>query len=548
MIARILAFSVHQRWLVLLLSLMVAGFGVYSLTKLPIDAVPDITNNQVQINTVAPSLSPFDVEKQVTYPVETALAGIPGLDYTRSLSRNGFSQVTAVFNEKTDLYFARQQVNERLAEAKSNLPPGAELRMGPISTGLGEIYMWTVHYSKPGEGAPSKPGQPGWQPDGTFLTPEGQRLTTEFERSAYLRTVQDWIIRPQVKNVPGVAGVDGIGGYEKQYHVQPDPAKLIGLNLSFREVADALDANNANRGAGYLEDNGEGYVVRSAGRLESMEEIGNVVVATRNGVPIRVKDIAEVRIGRDLRTGSASENGQEVVVGTALMLIGANSRTVSAAVDAKMKTIARTLPPGVEVKTVLNRTLLVDATVKTVSKNLMEGAALVIFVLFLLLGNIRAAVITALVIPVAMLMTMTGMVQGKISANLMSLGALDFGLIVDGAVIIAENSLRHLAERQHALGHKLTHGERLSTVIESAEEMIKPSLYGQAIIILVYVPLLTFTGVEGKMFEPMALTVIIALVSAFVLSLTFVPALIAIVITGRVKEEDNLIIRGLKAV
>lgn len=548
MIARILAFSVHQRWLVLLLSLLVGAFGGYSLTKLPIDAVPDITNNQVQINTTAPSLSPFDIEKQVTYPVETALAGIPGLEYTRSLSRNGFSQVTAVFSEKTDLYFARQQVNERLAEAKASLPPGAELRMGPISTGLGEIYMWTVHYKKPGEGAPVRDGQPGWQSDGSFLTAEGQRLTTEFERSAYLRTVQDWIIRPQVKNVPGVAGVDGIGGYEKQYHVQPDPAKLIGLNLSFREIADALDTNNANRGAGYLEDNGEGYVVRSAGRLESMDEIGNVVVATRGGVPIRIKDIADVRIGRDLRTGSASENGQEVVVGTALMLIGANSRTVSAAVDAKMKTITRSLPPGVEAKTVLNRTLLVDATVKTVSKNLMEGAALVIFVLFLLLGNIRAALITALVIPVAMLMTMTGMVQGRISANLMSLGALDFGLIVDGAVIIAENSLRHLAERQHDVGRKLSHRERLSTVIKSAEEMIKPSLFGQAIIILVYVPLLTFTGVEGKMFEPMALTVIIALVSAFVLSLTFVPALIAIVITGRVQEKDNIFVRSLKAV
>ena len=548
MIARILAFSVHQRWLVLLLFMLVAAFGGYSLTKLPIDAVPDITNNQVQINTIAPSLSPFDIEKQVTYPVETALAGIPGLEYTRSLSRNGFSQVTAVFSEKTDLYFARQQVNERLGEAKANLPPGAELRMGPISTGLGEIYMWTVHYKKPGEGAPVRDGQPGWQSDGSFLTAESQRLTTEFERSAYLRTVQDWIIRPQVKNVPGVAGVDGIGGYEKQYHVQPDPAKLIGLNLSFREIADALDTNNANRGAGYLEDNGEGYVVRSAGRLESMDEIGNVVVATRGGVPIRIKDIADVRIGRDLRTGSASENGQEVVVGTALMLIGANSRTVSAAVDAKMKTITRSLPPGVEARTVLNRTVLVDATVKTVSKNLMEGAALVVFVLFLLLGNIRAAVITALVIPVAMLMTMTGMVQGKISANLMSLGALDFGLIVDGAVIIAENSLRHLAERQHGVGRKLSRGERLSTVIESAEEMIKPSLFGQAIIILVYVPLLTFTGVEGKMFEPMALTVIIALVSAFVLSLTFVPAMIAIVITGRVQEKDNIFVRSLKAV
>lgn len=548
MISRILAFSVHQRWLVVLLTLVAAAVGVWSLNRLPIDAVPDITNNQVQINTVAPSLSPYDVEKQVTYPVETALAGIPGLEYTRSLSRNGFSQVTAVFNEKLDIYFARQQVNERLSEAKANLPPGAEITMGPISTGLGEIYMWTVHYKKPGEGTPVKDGQPGWQADGSYLTPEGQRLATEIERAAYLRTVQDWIIRPQLKTVPGVAGVDVIGGFEKQYHVQPDPAKLIGLGLSFGEVTEALERNNASRGAGYLERNGEGYVVRSAGRLESMAEIGNVVVTTRGGVPVRIKDVAEVKIGRELRTGSASENGQEVVVGTALMLIGGNSRTVSAAVDAKMQEINRSLPPGIEAKTVLNRTLLVDATVKTVAKNLAEGALLVILVLFLLLGNFRAALITALVIPIAMLMTMTGMVQGQISANLMSLGALDFGLIVDGAVIIAENSLRHLAERQHQIGRKLTTGERLSTVIESAEEMIKPSVYGQAIIILVYLPLLTFTGVEGKMFQPMALTVIIALAAAFVLSLTFIPALIAILVTGRVQEKENILVRALKAV
>ncbi len=374
--------------------------------------------------------------------------------------------------------------------------------------------------------------------------PEGQRLTTELERSAYLRTIQDWIIRLQIKTVPGVAGVDGIGGYEKQYHVQPDPAKLTALDLSFGDVARALQANNANQGARYLEDNGEGYVVRAAGRLESMDEIANVVVTTRGGVPVRIKDIAQVRIGRDLRTGSGSENGREVVVGTALMLIGENSRTVAAAVDAKMNEIRKSLPPGVEVQTVLNRTLLVEATIKTVARNLAEGATLVIVILFLLLGNIRAAIITALVIPVAMLMTMTGMVEAKISANLMSLGALDFGLIVDGAVIIAENSLRHLAEKQHELGRKLELEERLATVRASAEEMIKPSLFGQAIIILVYVPLLTFTGVEGKMFEPMALTVIIALVSAFILSLTFVPAMIAIVITGKVTETDNLIIRG----
>ena len=547
MISRILDFSVHQRWLVLLLSLLAAGFGGYSVTKLPIDAVPDITNNQVQINTTAPSLSPVDIEKQVTYPVETALAGIKGLEYTRSLSRNGFSQVTAVFAEKLDIYFARQQVAERLSQVKQDLPPGAEPAMGPISTGLGEIYMWSIHYAKPGERKVSAAGKPGWQPDGSYLSPEGQSLRTELEQTAYLRTVQDWIIRPQIKTVPGVAGIDGIGGFEKQYHVQPDPTKLAARDLSFGDVARALETNNANQGARYLEDNGEGYVVRAAGRLESMDEIGDVVVATRAGVPVRIRDIAEVRIGKDLRTGSGSENGQEVVIGTALMLIGDNSRKVAAAVDARMEQIRKSLPPGVEVQTVLDRTRLVEATIKTVAKNLSEGAALVIVILFLLLGNIRAAIITALVIPVAMLMTMTGMVEAKISANLMSLGALDFGLIVDGAVIITENALRHLAEKQHELGRSLDTEERLQTVRASAEEMIKPSLYGQAIIILVYVPLLTFTGVEGKMFEPMALTVIIALVAAFVLSLTFVPALISIVITGKVTEEDNFIIRAFKA-
>lgn len=547
MIPRILAFSVHQRWLVLLLSLAAAAFGAWSLTRLPIDAVPDITNNQVQINAVVPSLSPFDVEKQVTYPMETALAGIPGLEFTRSLSRNGFAQVTAVFSDATDLYFARAQVNERLGEAKANLPPGAEMRMGPISTGLGEIYMWTVHFKEPGDRRVMKDGQPGWQQDGSYLTPEGQRLRSELERSAYLRTVQDWIIAPQLRTVPGVAGVDVIGGYKKQYQVQPDPAKLIGLGLSFKDLADAIEANNQNRGAGYLERNGEGYVVRSAGRLESMEEIGNVVVSTRGGVPIRVKDVASVDIGRELRTGSASENGREAVVGTALMLIGANSRTVAGAVDARMKDIARSLPPSIEAKTVLDRTVLVDATVRTVARNLTEGALLVIAVLFALLGNVRAAVITALVIPVAMLITMAGMVQGRISANLMSLGALDFGLIVDGAVIIAENSLRHLAETQRELGRKLRLDERLATVVRSAEEMVRPSVYGQAIIILVYVPLLTFTGVEGRMFAPMALTVIIALAAAFVLSLTFVPAMIAIVITGQVRERDVFLVRWMKA-
>ncbi|PWB82648.1 MAG: CusA/CzcA family heavy metal efflux RND transporter [Methylocystaceae bacterium] len=546
MIERIVAFSVRQRWTIALLTLLACLVGVWSLARLPIDAVPDITNNQVQINAIVPALSPTEIEKQVTFPIENALAGIPGLEYTRSLSRNGFAQVTAVFAEKLDIYFARQQVNERLAEAKEDFPPGAEVRMGPIATGLSEIYMWAVRYGESSSGRRAVDGEPGWQRDGAYLTPEGQLLRSALEKTAYLRTVQDWIIRPQLRIVPGVAGVDSLGGYVKQFHVQPDATKLFALGLSFADVVAALERNNVSRGAGYIERNGEGYVVRAGGRLETADDIERVVVAARNGTPVRVKDIAEVGIGRELRVGSASMNGKEVVIGTALMLIGGNSRTVSAAVDAKMRQIAKSLPPGVEIQTILDRTILVDATIKTVATNLGEGALLVILVLFLLLGNFRAALITALVIPVTMLLLATGMTQGHISANLMSLGALDFGLIADGAVIVAENSLRHLAERQRLIGRELTLEERLHTIIESTEEMIKPTVYGQGIIILVYVPLLTFSGVEGKMFHPMAMTVIIALVSAFVLSLTFVPAMIAILISGRVEETENAIVAALK--
>src|SRR5712671_1887209 len=495
---RILAFSVRRRWLVVLVTLAAAISGVWSLTRLPIDAVPDVTNVQVQINALAPALSPVEIEKQVTFPIETALAGTPGLESTRSFSRNGFAQVTAVFTDKTDIYFARQQVTERVTEAK------------------------------------------------TYLTPEGDRLTDDFQRIVYLRTVQDWIIRPQMKSVPGVAGADAIGGYVKQYHVQPDPARLIAYGLSFSEIVKAIEANNVSRGAHYIERYGEGYVVRASGRVETIAEIEDIAVATRGGVPVRVKDVAEVTLGRELRTGSASVNGREVVLGTALMLIGGNSRTVAAAADAKIKDINRTLPPSIHARTVLNRTQLVDATIHTVATNLAEGALLVVLVLFVLLGNLRAAVVTACVIPVTMLVTASGMLQGRISANLMSLGALDFGLIVDGAVIIAENSLRHLAERQRELGRALSLDERLKTVTASTSEMIRPTVYGQLIIMLVYVPLLTFTGVEGKTFAPMALTVIIALATAFVVSLTFVPALIAIVLTGRVNESDNAAVKYLK--
>ncbi len=546
MIERILAFSVRNRWLVLLLTLAASASGLWSLTRLPIDAVPDITNVQVQVNAFAPALSPLEIEKQVTFPIEVALAGIPGLENTWSFSRNGFAQITAVFSDKTDIYFARQQVAERLASSKANLPPNVDVSMGPISTGLGEVYWWSVEYIPPGEGAPGRDGDPGWQSDGAYLTPEGERLTDALQRLVYLRTVQDWIIRPQVKTVPGIAGADAIGGYVKQYGVQPDPARLVGYGVSFGQIVNAIEANNVSRGANYIERNGEGYVVRTSGRVERLAEIGDIVVATRGGVPVRVKDVAQVASGRELRTGSASVNGAEVVLGTALMLVGGNSRTVAAAADAKIKEVNRTLPAGIRARAVLNRTELVDATVHTVATNLALGALLVVLVLFLMLGNFRAALITAMVIPITMLITTTGMLEGKISANLMSLGALDFGLIVDGAIIIAENCLRHLSERRRLIGRPLTPSERLETVAVSSQEVIQPTIYGQAVIVLVYVPLLGFSGVEGKTFLPMALTVIIALGTAFVLSLTFVPAMLAVALSGNVQERENRVVRGLK--
>ncbi len=532
MIERILGFSIVHRLLIVMITAVMASYGIYSLSKLPIDAVPDITNNQVAINIEVPSLSPFEVEKQVTYPIETAMAGIPGLSYTRSISRNGFAQVTVIFKDEVDIYFARAQVNERLTEAKEALPEGAEPRMGAISTGLGEIYMWTVEYENP---------------DADYTTPEGRILKTPFEKAMYLRTVQDWIIRPQLKTVQGVAEVDAIGGYAQQYHVQPDPQKLAALGLTFSDVIEALERNNASTGAGFLEQKGESYVVRADGRLETIGQIANVVLKTRSGIPIYVKDVATVELGKELRTGSASENGHEVVVGTAMMLKGENSRIVSNAVDMRLAEINKSLPEGVKAKTVLNRTKLVNATIHTVQKNLGEGALLVVVILFLLLGNIRAALITALVIPIAMMITATGMLKAGISANLMSLGALDFGLIVDGAVIVTENCLRRLAERQHHEGRLLSLKERMEEVREASRQMVQPAVFGQAIIITVYLPLLTFSGVEGKMFEPMAMTVIIALVAAFVLSITFVPAMIAMCITGKVEEKESRIISTAKS-
>ncbi|HTI67003.1 MAG TPA: CusA/CzcA family heavy metal efflux RND transporter [Caulobacteraceae bacterium] len=537
MIGKLLALAVRGRWAVVLLTALIASVGLWQLARLPIDAVPDITNKQVQINTVDPALSPVEMEKRVTFPIETALAGIPGLQGTRSVSRNGFSQVTAVFDERTSLYFARQQVSERLSQARDTLPGGVQPQIGPVTTGLGEVYMYSVDFAG---GALER--------DGSFVTPEGERLTDPAARGAYLRTVQEWIIAPQLKGVRGVAGVDSIGGFEKQYLVEPDPVKLASYGISFTDLARALEAANLSVGADFIQRGGEAYLVRADARIRSLVEIGDAVIATRSGTPVAVKDVAAVRVGGDLRTGAASRNGHEVVIGTALMLIGENSRTVAKAVGDKLERIKTSLPPGVVVATTLDRSKLVNATIATVAQNLAEGALLVAASLFLLLGNVRAAAIAVLVIPFSFLMTAIGMNAFHVSGNLMSLGALDFGLIVDGAVILIENCLHRLAERQQGEGRLLTLKERLETVTGASREMIRPTVFGQAIIFLVFAPLLTFQGVEGKTFAPMAITLMLALASAFVLSLTFVPAMVAILVRDRVAENEVRLVAWVKLV
>ncbi|RTL71618.1 MAG: CusA/CzcA family heavy metal efflux RND transporter [Hyphomicrobiales bacterium] len=520
MIEAILSFSIRQRWLVMLATLCIAAFGAWNFTRLPIDAVPDITNVQVQINTRAPGYSPLEVEQRITFPIETGMGGLPRLQYTRSLSRYGLSQVTVVFHDGTDIYFARQLVNERIQQVKDQLPPGIETAMGPISTGLGEIYMFSVEAK---EGSRRSDGKPFDAMD--------------------LRTIQDWIIKPQLRTVPGVVEVNTIGGYEKQFHVLPDPTRLMAFKLNFRDVMTALAANNANVGAGYIERNGEQYLVRTPGQVATVEEIRDILIGARGGVPVRIGDVADVREGKDLRTGAATLDGNETVLGTAMLLIGENSRTVAQRVSAKLGEIAKSLPDGVVARTVYDRTHLVEATIATVEKNLVEGALLVIVILFLILGNIRAALVTACVIPLSMLFTITGMVENKVSANLMSLGAIDFGIIIDGAVIIVENCLRLLAEEQQKRGRLLSTSERFDTILAGASEVIKPSLFGTMIIAVVYLPVLTLSGVEGKMFTPMALTVLMALVGAAIFSMTFVPAAIALLVTGKVSEHENFLMR-----
>ena len=525
MLENIIKQSIAHRWLVLISVLAICALGIYNFNRLPIDAVPDITNVQVQINTAADGYSPLEVEQRITFPVETVLAGIPKLDYTRSLSRYGLSQVTVVFEDGTDIFFARQQIAERLQQIKSEIPEGLEPIMGPISTGLGEIFFYTVEAEN---GALKE--------DGTAYTPMD------------LLTVQNWIIVPQLRNLKGVVEVNTIGGYEQQFHVQPYPEQLLSYDLSIHDVIEALEANNDNAGAGYIERNGEQYLVRIPGQVEGLEDIRNIIVTKRDELTIRVKDVANVKLGAPLRTGAATENGEEIVLGTAMMLMGENSRDVSYRVGEKLKEVAASLPEGVIVKPIYDRTTLVEKTIKTVEKNLAEGALLVIVILFLLLGNFRAALITALVIPIAMLMTITGMVENKVSGNLMSLGALDFGLIVDGAVIIIENCLRRFGMEQHKLGRLLTKEERFDLASKATAEVIKPSIFGILIITVVYLPIFSLTGVEGKMFHPMAFTVVVALLSAMVLSITFVPAAVATFITGKVHEKENIVIRGAKTV
>jgi len=525
MIDWILSFAIRQRWLVMIGIFVMAAFGAWNFTRLPIDAVPDITNVQIQINSRAPGYSPLEVEQRITFPIETAMGGLPHLDSTRSQSRYGLSQVTIIFKDGTDIYFARQLVNERIQQVKDQLPPSIETAMGPISTGLGEIYLFTVE-----------------------AKPEARKAGGVEYTPSDLRTIQDWIIKPQLRNVPGVIEVNTIGGFERQFHVLPDPAQLMAYKLSFREVMTALAANNANVGAGYIERNGEQYLVRTPGQVANVEEIKQIVIGSRNGVPVRVGDVADVKEGKDLRTGAATVDGKEVVLGTAMLLIGDNSRTVAQRVAAKLKEIGRSLPDGVIARAVYDRTKLVEATVATVEKNLVEGALLVIVILFLILGNFKAAIATAFVIPLAMLFTITGMVENKVSANLMSLGAIDFGIIIDGAVIIVENCLRLLAEEQTRQGRVLNRQERFETILTASKEVIGPSLFGTLIIGVVYLPILTLTGVEGKMFTPMALTVLMALTGASILSLTFVPAAVALLVTGKVSEHENWFMRGARYV
>ncbi|PKH30864.1 efflux RND transporter permease subunit [Acinetobacter radioresistens] len=520
---RIIQFSIqHAIWVMLFACIWIA-VGIYSYQKLPIDAVPDITNTQVQINTQANGFTALEVEQRITYPIENAMAGIPDLELTRSISRYGLSQVTIVFEDGTDIYWARQQINQRLQEIQAELPAQTSPIMSPVSTGLGEIYQWVLRAEPKAK-----------KSDGTAYT------------AMDLREIQDWVVRPQLQRVQGVAEVNSIGGFEKNYVVSPDFSYMQQLNISLEQLQQALNQNNENRGAGFIEDNGQQLTVRIPGTLNNISDIENTLVTSSSGRAIRVSNIAQVSIGHDLRTGGATYNGEETVLGIAMMAMGENSRTVSKAVDAKIRDIQNSLPKGVFIETVYDRTSLVEKAIKTVQKNLVEGAVLVIVILFLFLGNIRAALITACVIPLSMLFTLTGMAQKNISANLMSLGALDFGIIVDGAVVIVENCIRRLAHAQQLLKRPLTQSERFKEAFLAARQARRPLIFGQLIILVVYLPIFALSGIEAKMFHPMALSVVLALIAAMILSITFVPAAVTLWVKGDIRETESGWMTSLK--
>ncbi len=525
MIQKTVEFSLRQRALVLLATLILVVVGVWSALRLPVDTVPDITSPQVLLNTAVPALAPEEIEKLVTLPLESEMAGLPAMVELRSLSKFGLSQIRMTFADDVDLYRTRQLVSERLQGVADKLPPGLQPQLAPISTALGEICYYTVDY------APNATNKPA----------------ARREQLMELQQIQEYVISPALRATPGLAEVNSSGGYERQIVVMPDLAKLLSVGMTVEDLAEKIAENTENVGGGLVEIGGEQVVIRANSRVNTVEDIAGISLKFGSGVkPLLVRDVAEVGIGSAFRTGASTVNGEEAVIGGALMLAGGNSRVVAREVAKRLEQIQAQLPPGVEVRPLYDRSELVNRTLHTVETNLFEGALLVVVILFLLLGNLRAAFIVALAIPLSLLVALTGMVQGKVSGNLMSLGAIDFGLIIDGAVVMVENIIRHLAHRQKELGRELSAAERMREVLVSAKEVANPMFFGVLIITVVYVPILALTGIEGKMFRPMALTVICALIGALVLSLTLMPVLCSYFLRGKIKEEDNWLVRCFK--
>lgn len=535
MIERILDFSIRWRVLMLVVAAGIVAAGMYAALRLPIDAVPDITSNQVQINTLAPGFAPEEMERYVTFPIEVAMSTVPRKEEIRSISQFGLSQVTVTFADDVDIYWARQLVLERLLEAERELPPGVSPELAPVSTGLGEIYQFTVERDEQATAASAQlTSDAATEANGTgFPGLSGDELTD-------LRTILDWYITPQLRTVPGVIEVNSYGGREKQYEVLVDPRRLSARGLTLRQVVEALERNNRNAGGAYLERGGEQQIIRGVGLIQSLQDVENIVVAAHNGTPVFVRDVARVQVGSEIRQGAATRDGRgETVIGVAMLLKGENSRTVTEAVRERLEAVQRTLPPGIVIRPFYDRTVLVNNTIRTAATNLIEGGLLVIGILFLFLLQLRAGLIVSAAIPLSMLIAIMVMWRFNISANLMSLGAIDFGLIVDGAVIIVENTVRRLAEARHRAGQALDEGRRLAITREAAVEVLKPALFGMVIIIAAYLPIITLGGTEGRMFRPMAYTVIAALVGALILSVTVIPAFSAMFLKVPKKEREN---------